>query len=97
MYRIDLTPEAVDDLKQLRKFDVAQVVAAIEIQLASRPTEETRNRKRLRPNALSEWELRVGQCRVFYDFDEDDQSVIIRAVGHKVGNVLYVHGEEYEL
>jgi mRNA-degrading endonuclease RelE of RelBE toxin-antitoxin system len=51
----------------------------------------------LRPNQLAEWELRVGDCRVFYDVDVDANVVKIVAVGYKSGGKLYVHGEEYEL
>ncbi len=58
---------------------------------------ETRNRKRLHPNDLAEWELRVGKFRVFYDVNQAELRVKIEAVGYKRGNVLIVHGEEYEL
>jgi hypothetical protein len=47
MYRIELTPEAVEDLASLRKFDQTRVVAEIEIQLQHEPAAETRRRKRL--------------------------------------------------
>jgi len=60
-------------------------------------TEESRNRKRLRPNQLAEWELRVDEFRVFYDLDAETAAVKIEAVGHKRGSTLFVHGEEYEL
>jgi len=29
------------------------------------------------------WELRVGEFRVFYDVDEEAQTVFVRAVRHK--------------
>jgi hypothetical protein len=54
MFRIELTPEAADDLESMRTFDARRVVAAIEGQLAYEPTRETRNRKQLRPNELAE-------------------------------------------
>jgi mRNA-degrading endonuclease RelE of RelBE toxin-antitoxin system len=63
----------------------------------SQATEPSRNRKRLRPNRLAEWELRIGDFRVFYDVDRDVSLVKIEAIGHKAGSVLFVHGEEYEL
>ena len=97
MFRIELTPEAVEDLRMLRKFDQQQILTAIETQLPEQAAQETRNRKRLRPNQLAEWELRVGVFRVFYDVDLDDALVKIEAVGYKLGNKLFVHGEEYEL
>jgi mRNA-degrading endonuclease RelE of RelBE toxin-antitoxin system len=97
MFRIEFTLEAVDDLRLLRKFDQQQVIAAIEAQLPYQATQETRNRKRLRPNQLAEWELRVEQSRVFYDVDPQTATVKIEAVGYKQGNRLYVHGQEYQL
>ena len=95
MFRIQLTPEAVDDLGSMRTFDVRRVVAAVESQLSQEPTQETRNRKRLRPNGLAEWELRVDAFRVFYDVD--DETVSIVAIGLKRGDQLFIHGERYEL
>ena len=97
MFRIELTPEAVDDLRILRKFDQQQIITAIESQLADQATQQTRNRKRLRPNQLAEWELCVGDFCVFYDVDPEAAVVRIEAVGYKRGSNLFVHGQEYEL
>ncbi len=95
MFRIELTPEAADDLGSMRTFDARKVAAAMEAQLMHEPTRETRNRKRLRPNELAEWELRVDLFRVFYDVLEDVVRVV--AIGLKQGNELFIHGERYEL
>jgi mRNA-degrading endonuclease RelE of RelBE toxin-antitoxin system len=97
MFRIELTPEAVEDLLLLRRFDQQQIIAGIERQLPEQADKETRNRKRLRPNRLAEWELRVGGFRVFYDIDRDNAAVKIEAIGYKQGSKLFVHGEEYQL
>ena len=97
MFRIVFTPEAIDDLRQFRKYDQQHIVAAIETQLLYQPAHETRHRKRLRPNALAEWELRVQTFRVFYDVDVTQSVVKIAAVGSKHGNTLFIHGEEYQL
>ena len=97
MFEIEFTPEAVDDLRTFRKTDQQKMLAAIVDQLSHQATEETRNRKRLRPNDLCEWELRVGDCRVFYDVDEENMVVKIEAIGYKQGNKLFIRGEEYEL
>ena len=95
MFRVELTPEAADDLQSMRTFDARRVVAAMESQLTHEPTRETRNRKRLRPNELAEWELRVDVFRVFYDVT--DEVVKVVAIGLKQGNDLFIHGERYEL
>ncbi len=97
MLKIELTPEAIEDLRSFRKHDQQQVVDAIESQLGHQPTRGTRNRKRLRPNHLAEWELRAGDFRVFYDVNTEKNLVRIVAVGRKRGSRLFVHGEEYEL
>jgi mRNA-degrading endonuclease RelE of RelBE toxin-antitoxin system len=97
MFRIELTPEAMDDLESMRTFDQRRVAAALEARLAHEPTRETKNRKRLRPNALAEWELRVEAFRVFYDVLAVDEIVKVVAIGVKDGNDLFIHGEKYEL
>jgi mRNA-degrading endonuclease RelE of RelBE toxin-antitoxin system len=97
MFRIEFTPEAVADLKAFRRYDQEQVINGIEGQLPHQAAEPSRNRKRLRPNRLAEWELRIGDFRVFYDVDLHELLVKIEAIGYKDGSSLYVHGEEYEL
>jgi mRNA-degrading endonuclease RelE of RelBE toxin-antitoxin system len=57
---------------------------------------ETRHRKRLRPNRLAEWELRIGDFRVFYDVDCEAQRVKIAAIGYKEGSTLIIRGEEID-
>ncbi len=97
MFRLEFTPEALEDLRLLRVYDQRRVIEAVEAQLRHQPAQETRNRKRLRPNELAEWEVRIATFRVFYDVDEENELVKIEAVGHKQGNTLFIHGEEYEL
>ena len=97
MHRIELTGEAIDDLSALRKFDQVRIVADIENNLLHEPAIESRNRKRLRPNKLAEWVLRVDSFRVFYDVLTVDETVKVIAVGEKVGNELFIHGERFEL
>ena len=97
MFSIELTPEAIEDIRSFRKHERKRIIEEIENQLTNQPTQETRNRKRLRPNEVAEWELRVDKFRVFYDVDEEKQVVKIEAVGYKKGSVLFIHGEEYKL
>jgi mRNA-degrading endonuclease RelE of RelBE toxin-antitoxin system len=97
MFRIEFTPEALADFRSLRRFDQEQIMEAIEIQLPHQGTTLSRNRKRLRPNQLAEWVLRIGDFRVFYDVSLDDSRVKIEAIGFKQGSTLFVHGEEYKL
>ncbi len=97
MFRLEFTPEALEDLRLLRAYDQRRILDSVQEQLWHQPAQETRNRKRLRPNELAEWELRSATFRIFYDVDEENDLVKIEAVGYKQGNILFVHGEEYEL
>lgn len=65
-------------------------------QLAHQPTVETRNRKRMRPNPLAPWELRIGNLRVYFSVEEEPERVVkVRAIGvKKQGNRLFIGGEE---
>jgi mRNA-degrading endonuclease RelE of RelBE toxin-antitoxin system len=92
MFEIEFTPEATDDLRALRKHEQVEAIAAIEAHLRHEPTAETRNRKRLRPNDVAEWELRAGKLRVLYNVEEGPRLVRIEAVGFKIGNLLFVRG-----
>jgi hypothetical protein len=71
----------------------------LEKQLQYEPLVQTRNRKPLqKPMAFqAEWELRFGpgnRFRVFYQVQAE--AVIILALGEKVGNHLFIEGEEVE-
>ena len=97
MFRLEFTPEALEDLRFLRPYDQRRILDSVQEQLRHQPEQETRNRKRLRPNESAEWELRIGTFRVFYDVDKETDLVKVEAVGYKQENTLFVHGEEYEL
>ncbi len=69
----------------------------MEERLLHQPTTEARNRKRLRPNQVAEWELRIGEYRVFYDVDLERNPVEVKMVGCKDHNRLLVRGKEHVL
>jgi mRNA-degrading endonuclease RelE of RelBE toxin-antitoxin system len=96
-FEVEFTPEAIDDMRRLRKRERRAVFQGIEGQFRHEPLHETRNRRRLRPNQLAEWELRLGRLRVFFDIDQARRLIKIEAVGYKKGSRLFVHGEEYQL
>jgi hypothetical protein len=60
MYEIELTIEAVEDLESFKRFDLRKIIDGIEAQLKYEPAVETRNRKRLRPNDVAEWNCGLG-------------------------------------
>jgi len=95
-FSIVFTTDARDDLRLFRKGERTKIINAIEEHLSHDPAHETRNRKRLRPNQMAEWELRVDKFRVFYDIEESAHLVKVEAVGYKRGSRLLIHGEEYQ-
>jgi mRNA-degrading endonuclease RelE of RelBE toxin-antitoxin system len=97
MYTLNFTASALEDLRFLKKAEQSVILDAVEQQLKTQPLTETRNRKPLRPNDLSAWEVRVSSFRVFYDVDESNKEVMIKAIGWKEHNKLFLRGKEYEL
>jgi addiction module RelE/StbE family toxin len=97
MFEVMFTPSALEDLRHLKKRDQNVLLDAIEQQLTAEPLTQTRNRKPLRANDLSAWEVRVGALRIFYDVDEANNNVAIKAIGWKEHNTLFIRGKEYTL
>jgi len=89
MFSVDYAEGVAQDLAGLRAYERTRILDQIEEQLAHQPTQETRNKKLLpglKPpwdQELPVWELRVAEYRVFYDVDETEQVVTVRAVRHK--------------
>ena len=98
-FRIEFTHTAADHVRAFRKYDQRILLDGIEEQLRHQPTVETRNRKKLTANELSDWELRVDRFRVFYDVAEDAEASVvkIKAIGYKEQNKLYVDDKEVTL
>jgi mRNA-degrading endonuclease RelE of RelBE toxin-antitoxin system len=97
-YRIDYSPETEEHLRALTARRAAEVLDAVIRQLGHQPTTETRNRKRMRPNPLAPWELRIGPLRVYYDVADEPQPVVrILAVGVKRGNAVIIGGKHLKL
>ncbi len=70
-YEIVLAPEAIEDLKSLRANERALVKQALETHLRSEPTKVSKSQiKRLKGLSESQYRLRVGDVRVFYDVSE---------------------------
>ncbi len=97
MYAIDITIDALEDMRLFRKHEQERIFEQVENQLTYQPTLQTRNRKPLRPNALAAWELRLDPFRVFYDVNETRLTVSIVTVGRKEGSRLFIRGIEYSL
>jgi mRNA-degrading endonuclease RelE of RelBE toxin-antitoxin system len=88
-FAIGIRQPAKKELEQLRIFDQRKIADAIRNHLSHEPLVPSRNRKELiGVNAEFEhdpplWELRIGEYRVFYDVDEQNRIVRVRAIRHK--------------
>ena len=92
-FQITITAEAESHLNALPVRDQRVLQAAISARLREQPTALSRAVKRLRPNALVEYELRVGDLRVLYNVEASE--VVLLVIGRKVGNKLIVKGMEF--
>ncbi|MCI0388728.1 MAG: type II toxin-antitoxin system RelE/ParE family toxin [Acidobacteria bacterium] len=97
MFRIEYAQEAVEDLKWFGKPEQQRIVEAIDGQLRYDPMVKTRNRKRMRPNGIAEWELRIGDFRVLYNVDQQVRIVEIRRIGEKRRNEIFFRGQKEDL
>ena len=97
MFELEITDAALDDLRYFGKYEQKRILDEIEKQLCAEPLTRTRNRKPLRPNDLSEWELRVDRYRVFYDANVEAGTVKIKAIGWKEHNRLLIRGKGFVL
>jgi mRNA-degrading endonuclease RelE of RelBE toxin-antitoxin system len=97
-YEIEITREADQHLSTLNAGDRTRVLELLETRLAFEPRTENRNRKRLRPNPVAPWELRLGKLRVYFDVEDEPIRVVrIHAVGVKDRDRLWIGGEEVRL
>ncbi len=70
VYAVILSPEAMDDLQDLKANVRSEVKDALERYLRHQPTKTSKVRiKRLRGIAQPQFRLRVGDVRVFYDVE----------------------------
>ncbi len=91
-YQIIYAPQTREHFRHLTAQQRSIVLDNIGAQLIHEPTVETRSRKRMRPNALAAWELRIGDLRVYYEVIDEAQTVRILAVGIKRGNRVDIGG-----
>jgi len=82
----------------LTKHQQTRVLDAVDRQLVHEPTLETRHRKKMRPNPVAPWELRIGDLRVYYEVEERPRKLVnILAVGEKDRNTVRIAGEIIKL
>lgn len=96
-FRIEYSPPSRDHLAALTARQRSFVLDRVDAQLLHQPTVVTRNRKPLLPNPLARFELRAGSLRVYYEVDEKNRVVEVRAIGVKDRDRVFIGGEEINL
>ena len=97
MNQVVFAPAAVRQFKRLPAAARRLLKDALRKQLAEQdPTEESRNRFRLRRiSEFADYELRIDPWRIFYRVE--GEVVTIELIGQKKGNVLLIGGKEFKL
>lgn len=84
MFSIDFSERASDAIEELPTFRQRQITDGIATHLTHEPRRESRSRiKRLRQPAISEYRLRVGDYRVFYNVNDGSRVVLVVTVWWK--------------
>ena len=96
-FEIRWSPDSLDHLRLLPAHQRAMVLDSVERHLTAQPDEPTKKQKQLAENPLATRELRLGDVRVFYDLNPEENTVDVVAVGVKEHNSLRIGGEEVEL
>jgi mRNA-degrading endonuclease RelE of RelBE toxin-antitoxin system len=60
-FQVTLTSRAEADLDYFKRFEQRMIVDSVRRLLRDDADVESQHRKRLRPNPLSPWELRIGK------------------------------------
>lgn len=90
-YEAIYSDEAVERLKSIRAFDRAAILDQIERILTVNPTLESKARvKLLRQPAPTQYRLRVGEYRMFYEVDQEQEKVYVIQILSKQDAVDYI-------
>ena len=92
-FQITITAGAESQWRALPVRERRLLEAAIQTRLLYQATTPTKAIKKLRPNPLAEFELRVGDLRVLYNVEGAE--VVLLVIGRKVGNKLIVERREF--
>ncbi len=96
-YEIILSPEAMDDLRDLKGNLRALVRDAMEEHLRYEPARISKSRiKRLRGLSRPQYRLRVGGIRIFYDVIGKEVEVLAIVPKDEAAEWLKKVGESYE-
>ncbi len=88
-FAIEYSEESLNQLRELRAFERSAILGQIRQVLSTSPMQTRKARvKRLRQPAPTEYRLKVGEYRIFYDIVED--IVDIRQILSKTDSVPYL-------
>ncbi len=94
-FTVIILPSADTDLTAFRTHEQRIILTGIATHLAHDATIATKRRKKLDPNHIAPWELRIDHYRIFYDVEATTIKVV--AIGAKVHNDLYIRGKKVDL
>lgn len=90
-FEIEFGHSAQGDLAFFDRKLRREIFESISVHLRYQPNKESHKIKRMRANPRAEWELRLGDYRVL----DAESLILVRVVGEKRGNKLFVRGEEF--
>lgn len=94
-YEIILSPEAVEDLKELSGYLRAKVKESLEVYLRHEPAKAGKSRiKKLRGLRHPQYRLRIDEIRGFYDVEENRVEVLAIITKAKAVKWLEKQGEK---
>jgi hypothetical protein len=101
-FEIIYPPIIKQHLKTIEPKFYSLIRESLETWLQYQPDVETKNRKPLKRPVVfgAKWETRFGpgnRFRAFYRIDYDNAQIILLAIGEKIGNRLFIGGEEVEI
>jgi len=95
-FTVIILPSADVDLTYFRAHEQGIILTGIATHLAYDALIETKRRKKLDPNRIAPWELRIDHYRVFYDI-ENTTMIKVVAIGYKDHNDLYIRGRKVDV
>ena len=95
-FTVIILPSADTDLTFFRAHEQRIILSGIATHLVTDATSATKRRKKLDPNHIAPWELRIDHYRIFYAI-EYGTLVKIVAIGAKDHNDLSIRGKKITL
>jgi mRNA-degrading endonuclease RelE of RelBE toxin-antitoxin system len=95
-FTVIILPSADADLTYFRAHEQRIILTGIATHLTYDAMIETKRRKKLDPNRIAPWELRIDHYRIFYEIETTGLIKVV-AIGYKDHNDLYIRGKKVDL